>query len=74
MQKLPPYDENAVCPHCGGAEIEKRFSAGIGGGQQQCRYGACDDPVGRDEPHFHRRCDGCGYEWVEATLAAKEQL
>lgn len=62
---LPPYAPDATCPKCGCEEVATLF---------------CDNPrplqacwrLRLDKDHFHRHCTRCGYEWLEACMAAEK--
>jgi hypothetical protein len=59
---MKPFDENARCPKCGGADIHAQYGAD----QFQCHNWNCR--VGKE--HIHRYCRRCGYGWVEAPMDA----
>ncbi len=67
---LKPYDETAVCPHCGCSEV----------GTRHCAKSWLDDHgslsphrgIAVGQGHLDRLCQRCGYLWVEASLAVPD--
>ena len=63
---LTPF--NAPCAACFNIEAEMRYCTKrhleIGPGVYETVEACGDVP----EPHLHRTCKRCGYEWLEQTL------
>lgn len=60
----PPITPDAVCPKCGGDEIDVRyFERGRLINQQ-----VMDSPSWPAEEFLLRECDRCDYRWCESTL------
>jgi ribosomal protein S27AE len=59
---LPQYDPGASCPKCGGLFVATRYCDSHEAWAQ--RVLGCP-PKGE---HLHRRCERCGYSYVEATI------
>lgn len=57
---MKPYDEKTVCPKCGWKVISTRYHA------KPEPLQACAIAGGGE--HMHRKCERCGYEWLEGPL------
>lgn len=78
MTALPPLDSVKECPAC---ERRTAYDAGLGQASAMrfclktgCGPNAADGrlALGNPQPHMHRTCPRCGYEWLEATLLGAE--
>lgn len=64
---MKPYDENATCPKCGGAEVATRH-------ERDAHHRDCPlrETLSRPDcctaEHLCRTCRCCGYEWAESVL------
>lgn len=55
---LPLYKASNKCTVCGFSKVSTRYCTGTN--LTECRFGA--------RPHLHRKCERCGYDWLEGCL------
>ncbi len=68
---MKPFDATAKCPKCGSDNIH---TSSCPGGQERLYGKLCDsDTPAYKFEHLHRRCERCGYEWLEATIPPEAQ-
>ncbi len=56
-----PFDTNAVCPKCAGAQTAAIYTKGTTYGDP-CEWAPLED---RGREHLHRCCQRCGYMWCQ---------
>jgi ribosomal protein S27AE len=59
---LEAFDENSTCPKCGGRDVSMSYCTDT--------HAAGEYSSEVTTEHMHRRCNRCGYEWLQATLDA----
>lgn len=70
MPELKRFDATGKCLKCGHHLIHAAFHAGHAACCTSCHRYGCDGPA---KEHLRRRCERCGFEWNEATLAPAEE-
>jgi len=54
------FNPNAKCPKCSGKDISAQYC--------EKAWPESDHELSEKEPHIHRHCRRCHYEWDEAPL------
>ena len=62
---LPMYDPLANCPKCGADYAKTNYCTG----EFSSSRSPCRERLG--EEHLDRRCERCGFLWLEAVLQAE---
>jgi predicted RNA-binding Zn-ribbon protein involved in translation (DUF1610 family) len=67
---LEPYDDDANCRACGHVEITTQYHSS----KWDCTYNCGTDVpnqsrvTDRKDAHIFRRCQRCGFKWLERPL------
>jgi len=62
--RVEPFNDDRVCPKCGGADCTLKFCRGETGVQIRKALGC---PVWYEAEHLHVTCARCRYKWTEYT-------
>jgi hypothetical protein len=65
--KMPTdwFDPNAVCCKCGNDDITTRYC--------EEKFDTWSHGIRIDEPHIHRNCRRCHFEWLEWPLDSERE-